>query len=69
MFEIYGVARDQFDGTRDSWRRWVHPDDLTRSEGKYAELISRETASYHIEFRITRASDGAQRYLEAREKM
>ena len=65
MFEIYGLARDQFDGTRDSWRRWVHPDDLRLSEQKFSELISREAASYHIEFRITRASDGSQRYLEA----
>ncbi len=66
MFEIYGLARDQFDGTRDSWRRWVHPDDLARSEQKYSELISRDAASYHIEFRITRASDGSHRHLEAR---
>jgi PAS domain S-box-containing protein len=65
MFEIYGLNRDQFDGTRDSWRRWVHPDDLRLSEQKYTELISREAASYHIEFRITRSSDGSQRYLEA----
>jgi len=65
MFEIYGLNRDQFDGTRDSWRKWVHPDDLPRSEQKYTELISREAASYHIEFRITRASDNSQRYLEA----
>ena len=65
MFEIYGMSRDEFDGSRDNWRRWVHPEDLVRSEQKYAELISREAASYHIEFRITRSSDGSQRYLEA----
>jgi len=65
MFEIYGLNRDQFDGTRDSWRRWVHPDDLHLSEQKFTELISRDAASYHIEFRILRASDGSQRYLEA----
>ncbi len=65
MFEIYGLNRDEFDGTRDSWRRWVHPDDLHLSEQKFTELISREAASYHIEFRILRASDGSQRYLEA----
>lgn len=65
MHEIYGLAQAQFDGTRECWRRCVHPDDLPQAEQKIADLISRSATSYGTEFRIIRASDGEQRYLEA----
>ena len=65
MYEIYGLSEDHFDGTRDSWRQCVHPEDLPRAEQKFTDLISRNAASYDIEFRIIRPADGAQRYLEA----
>jgi len=65
MFEIYGLSRGEFDGTRDSWRRCVHPDDLAMVEQKYADLVSRSDSTYEIQFRIIRPADGAHRYLEA----
>ncbi len=65
MFEIYGLSRGEFDDTRESWRRCVHPDDLAMAEQKYADLISRSDSSYEIQFRIIRPADGAHRYLEA----
>ena len=65
MYEIYGLPQDQFDGTRDSWRRCVHPADLPAAEQKFTDLLSGNAAKYDTEFRIVRAADGAQRYLEA----
>ncbi len=66
MFEIYGLAPDEFDGTRDCWRRCVHPEDLPMAEQKFSNLIARNDARYDMEFRIIRPVDGAHRYLEAR---
>ena len=65
MFEIYGLTPAQFNGTRESWTRCVHPDDRARAEQKFHDLVSRRTASYDIEFRIIRPGDGVHCYITA----
>ena len=65
MFEIYGLEPSRFDGTRASWHRCVHPDDLARAEKRFIDLVSGTAAGYEIEFRIIRPVDGVQCRLEA----
>jgi PAS domain S-box-containing protein len=65
MHEIYGLTPGRFDGTREGWGACLHPEDRKRTEQKLADLIAQEAASFDIEFRIVRQTDGAERYLEA----
>jgi len=65
MFEIYGLTPAEFDGTRASWHRCVHPDDLAQANRKFDELVEGRVASYETEYRIVRPSDGAQRHVKA----
>jgi PAS domain S-box-containing protein len=46
MFELYGVSRAEFDGTRDVWRRRLHPDDCERAFAFAGKVISGEEPSY-----------------------
>lgn len=63
MFEVYGVDPADFDGTYQSWRRRVYPDDLAAAE---AELTRAMTGgrTFDTEFRIIRA-DGTIRHIKA----
>jgi PAS domain S-box-containing protein len=65
MFEIYGFAPDQFDGSRANWQRCVHPDDLPHADRKFSDLVDQKVSSYETEYRIIRPSDGVQRHVKA----
>lgn len=65
MFEVYGLSREQFDNTRESWRRCVHPEDLPAAEQKFSDLVSGRVLNYDLEFRIVRRDNGEIRTLEA----
>ena len=66
MFEIYGLPPADFDGSRDSWRRCVHPEDLEKAGQIFTALVIRNESRFDMEFRIIRPADGATRHLEAR---
>ncbi len=57
MFELYGIARTDFTGRFDDWRRCVQPEALRELEGAL-----RSTAEFQVEFPITRP-DGTVRWL------
>jgi PAS domain S-box-containing protein len=63
--EIYGLSAEEFNGTLEQWIQRIHPDDRdTVIDHVKAALAT----GYHYEhdFRILRASDGAERYVESR---
>ncbi len=63
--EIYGLNAESFEGTLEAWARHVHPDDRADALAKVqATMVSGQT--YEHEFRIVRASDGAERFVESR---
>ncbi|MBI5691763.1 MAG: PAS domain-containing protein [Verrucomicrobia bacterium] len=64
MFELYGISRGDFDGTRDHWRQRIHPVDRERAFEHADRVISGEIPSYDIEFRIL-LPDGTVRHIEA----
>lgn len=64
LFDIYGIAADEFDPTRDGGERRVHPEDRAR----VSEAIQRalgERSELAIEYRVVRA-DGRLRVLRSR---
>jgi len=67
-FEIAGITRDEFDGTHETWRRLVHPDDLAEAERNMADALSSEVTSMNHEYRIVRP-DEAVRYIETRARI
>mgnify|MGYP001553714061 CR=1 FL=1 len=64
MFEIYGVQREDFDGSRDIWRSILHPDDRASTHELVRRVIAGEQPVYDAEFRIVRP-DGSVRHIEA----
>jgi len=64
MFELYGVASGDYDGSRATWRDRLHPEDRERAFALDGKVISGEVPSYDMEFRIVRP-DGALRHIEA----
>ncbi|MEQ8664906.1 MAG: PAS domain S-box protein [Rhodospirillales bacterium] len=63
MFDIYGVAPDDFGGTVEDWQQRVHPDDLDRVTAELTTAIERNE-TFNTEFRIVRP-DGEVRHLTA----
>lgn len=63
IFEIYGMARDAFGGTRASWLQLLHPDDRARAEQIEQDALSLGSEEYDNEFRII-LPDGFVRYVE-----
>jgi len=51
MFEIYGIEREDFQGTHESWEKLVHPDDLEYLK-RETQLAFRGEKEYDCEFRI-----------------
>ena len=63
MFELYGVAREQFQDTFEVLYNAVHPDDLKQLEADLKEAII-SSKHFDTEFRIT-WPDGQERYIQA----
>jgi PAS domain S-box-containing protein len=51
MFNLYGLAPDQFSGTSDAWRAAVHPDDLPWCTDALRSAVAGEQ-DLDIEFRV-----------------
>lgn len=63
MYEIFGLDRDQFIGTRESGRNRVHPNDRAHVRGRIDAVLSTgEPATY--DYRIVRG-DGEIRHVQA----
>jgi PAS domain S-box-containing protein len=64
MCELYGIPREDFDGSRDFWRLRVHPLDREYAFQQVDRSIGGATSSYDLEFRIIHP-DGSVRHIEA----
>ncbi|MCX6953834.1 MAG: PAS domain-containing protein, partial [Verrucomicrobia bacterium] len=64
MFELYGLTRTEFDGSRSRWFAYLHPDDRAAIQIYVRRVINGEVPSYDTEFRIVRP-DGSVRHIEA----
>jgi PAS domain S-box len=63
LFEIYGVARDNFSGSRAAWLEFLHPDDRARAEQMEQDALNAGAEEYENEFRII-LPDGFVRHVE-----
>lgn len=52
MYELYGIERNDFTGTQDSWITGIHPDDSERSIAESKKALCGEK-EYDTEFRVT----------------
>jgi diguanylate cyclase (GGDEF)-like protein/PAS domain S-box-containing protein len=64
MLTLYGVEREAFLGSYESWSTLVHPEDLAMAESAVSDAI-KHAGAYRSEFRIIRP-DGEVRYIKAR---
>jgi PAS domain S-box-containing protein len=64
MFEIYGMRREEFNGSRDVWGNCLHPEDAAATKDLARRVMNGEESVYNTEFRIVRP-DGGVRYIEA----
>ncbi|MDF3127610.1 PAS domain S-box protein [Kiritimatiellaeota bacterium B1221] len=63
MLEIYGMKREDFDGDLQTWKNFVHPEDLIQSINK--PLVSeKKEETFDNEYRIIRG-DGQIRHIRA----
>lgn len=67
MEALYGLPEGGFDGTLDSWRSLLHPEDLENANRHYQQVIA-EGNSLELEFRIVRP-DSQIRWLAARGRL
>jgi len=63
--EMYGVRPEEFAGTRDDWINRLHPDERESAVTRIVAAMARGD-HYEHEFRILRASDGAERIVQTR---
>ncbi|MBL9213805.1 MAG: PAS domain-containing protein [Opitutaceae bacterium] len=63
--EIYGVRPEEFTGTREEWINRLHPDERESAVARIVAAMARGD-HYEHEFRIIRASDGAERVVQTR---
>jgi len=63
MFLLYGIDKNDFDGTYEVWRSALHPDDAARAEGSIQMAIS-GVKEYNIEFRVV-WPDGSIHHIRA----
>jgi diguanylate cyclase (GGDEF)-like protein/PAS domain S-box-containing protein len=63
MYALYGVTPGTFDGTRESWARFVHPEDIEEAARGFNEGVG-TGGRIELEFRIVR-EDGEVRYIRA----
>jgi PAS domain S-box-containing protein len=64
MYQLYGIAPDQFAGAYEAWHRCVHPDDQERSAQSIAKALSGE-ADFDTEFRVV-WPDGSEHVIRGR---
>ncbi|MFZ4528534.1 MAG: response regulator [Undibacterium curvum] len=62
VYELFGISRDQFDGTTESWLQYVHPEDQPRCRTAL-KLALKNQQNFNIEFRIV-LPDGSIRHLK-----
>ncbi len=62
MFRLYGVDAAQFDGTIDSWKNCLHPDDVSRTDREVRAALENDRP-FDSEFRICRP-DGSIRHIK-----
>jgi PAS domain S-box-containing protein len=67
-FEIAGITKEEFDGTHETWRQLVHPDDLPGAEASIADAVASGKDAVRHEYRIVRPDSGI-RYIETRAKI
>jgi len=65
--QIHGIPVGSFDGTFESWKRDIHPDDLERVLATVSEGLERKTG-HNMEYRIVQPS-GRIRWLEVRSRL
>ncbi|HEX6835100.1 MAG TPA: PAS domain-containing protein, partial [Polyangia bacterium] len=65
--QIHGIPVGSFDGTFESWKRDIHPDDLERVLAIVTEGLERKTG-HNMEYRIIQPS-GRVRWLEVRSRL
>ena len=63
--EIYGLRSGEFGGTLDEWIIRLHPEDRARAVARVKSAMVRGDTFEH-EFRILRAHDGAERFVQSR---
>ncbi len=64
-FAIYGLRPDQFKGTIDDWIQRLHPQDRTSAVAQIQAVMA-SGDHFEQEFRILRANDGAERFIQSR---
>jgi len=62
---IYGVRPEEFNGTREDWTARLHPEERQSAVARVVAAMARGD-QYQHEFRILRASDGAERIVQTR---
>ncbi|HSN32010.1 MAG TPA: PAS domain-containing protein, partial [Ideonella sp.] len=65
--ELHGIPVGSFDGTFESWKRDIHPDDLTRVLATVTEVLEKKTG-HNLEYRIVQPG-GNVRWLEVRSRL
>ena len=63
MFELYGIRKEDFSGTYDTWLKAIHPDDRARCDEAIRQALA-GAKDYEIEFR-TLCPDGTVRHMKA----
>jgi PAS domain S-box-containing protein len=64
LMSLYGLAA--FDGRYESWRACIFREDQIRLTEQIESAFEADASELNVEFRITRAADGALRWIEAR---
>jgi len=64
MLHLYGLTREAPAGSMEVFRQCVHPADREHMDRAFQGLLHGQPVE-HLEFRITRRSDGAERVLES----
>jgi PAS domain S-box-containing protein len=64
LLSLYGLA--EFDGSYETWRGLIFREDKIRVAGLFENAFAGQAPELTAEFRIIRASDGALRWVEAR---
>ncbi len=67
-YGIFGLARDQFDGTIDEWLKHVLPEDLGQVNAALRSCLAAASPSVTVEFRIRRP-DGELRWVQAHNRI
>ena len=63
MYELYGIAKEDFSGAYEAWTKGVHPYDRKRSDDEIQQALKGEK-DFDTEFRVV-WPDGTVHYIEA----